>query len=259
MRDKIKTIVCAAVLASASQGASAIQLSELGLTPEQIKALVAQAKAPAAAPGISFGSPVAFGAGWGDLGVGVGGSTRPKGSSPTLDGGASVVFGLGNPKSAVGLESAVNIISVGKDPGHDGNVNLKLHTSLSRYSAVAVGVENVARWGTAKRTSSSVFAAYSQLVPLPFSYARAVAVNVGLGDNRFSEDGDGPQLFGGLAVIVHPQVSLIADYNGIELNGGVSFVPFRRWPLTINLGAINLTENTADTEFSGGIGYSIPF
>ncbi|WP_158608504.1 hypothetical protein [Stagnimonas aquatica] len=255
----MRTLVLAAALIAGPQAASALQLSELGLSPEQIKALLAQAKAPVASPGIAFGSPVAFGAGWGEVGVGAGGSTRPKGRSPTLDGGASVVVGVGNPKSAVGLESAVNIISIGEDPGHDGNVNLKLHTSLSRFSAMAVGVENVARWGTAKKTRTSTFVAYSQLVPLPWNGPRALAFNIGLGDNRFSKGGEGTQLFGGMAVFVHPQVSLIADYNGIELNGGVSWVPFRRWPLTINLGAINLTENTAGTEFSGGVGYSFRF
>lgn len=224
--------------------------------------------APAGAPGASLGSPIGFGASWGDVGIGVGGQTLDDSAPDDVDGSAALVVGFGNARDAVGLEAVVDVISLQDDFGDDGAFALKLHTTLPKNMAFAVGVENVGRWGSAEAGKSSVYAVGTKLLPLNPSgaYALPLAINLGIGDGRFNEANDtGASVFGGLALYVHPQFSIITDWTGNSLNAGVSAVPFRSVPLTITLGALNTTgENLGgqfgdDTEFGGALGYSFHF
>lgn len=236
--------------------AQGITADQLGLTSAQLKALL---NPPAAAsPGISLGSPVGFGASWGTVGFGLGGATLPSSSDRDLDGSAGIVVGFGDAQKAVGLELVGNIISISDDFGHDGSFAAKLHTGLPGGAAFAVGIENVGRWGRAKTTSSTVFAAASKIFDLN---GFTVALNGGIGDNRFNdprEDGVSP--FGSIAVLPIRQLSVIADWAGNSLNTGVSLAPFDRIPLTVSAGVNNITErNGADAEFTGGLGYTIQF
>lgn len=219
--------------------------------------------APAAAPGMSLGSPIGFGASWGDAGIGVGGQTLDDSSPDDVDGSAALVIGLGDAEKYVGLEAVVDIISLREDFGEDGAFALKLHTSLPGNAAFAVGVENIGRWGDAEGGTSSVYAVASKFFNVG---GMPLAVNVGLGDNRFNEDGDtGANIFGGLALYVHPQFSLIADWTGAALNLGVSALPFRSVPLVLTLGALNVSGEDLggqfgdDTEFGGALGYTFRF
>lgn len=225
---------------------------------------------PAGAPGMSLGSPIGFGASWGDVGIGVGGQTLDDDVPGTddVDGSAALVVGLGDARKYVGLETVVDFISLRDDFGEDGAVALKLHTVLPGNAAFAVGVENIGRWGSAEAGRSSVYAVGTKFFALNPGAANALplAVNLGIGDNRFNEAGEtGASVFGGLALYVHPQFSVIADWTGNSLNAGVSALPFRSFPLTVTLGALNTTgENLGgqfgdDTEFGGALGYTWHF
>ena len=273
---KLKTIVAAgaftaASLASLSAQAQGVTADQLGLSQAQVQALLVGQQPPKSAPGISFGSPVAFGAGWGSAGIGIGGATQPGSGGNHYDGSMGVIFGIGNPDKYVGLEAGANIISL-RDSGpgdsfaHDGNMQFKLHTNLPGNTAFAVGVENVVRWGRPKTggTRSSVYAVGTKIVDLnPGSASNKLplAINVGVGDNRFTDSGKGgADVFGSLALLPIQSVSIITDWTGATLNMGASWAPLRNWPLTITLGAVDLTTRKGQhPEFAGGIGYGIFF
>jgi hypothetical protein len=246
----------------AAKPANAVNVSELGLSEAQVRALNAQLTAPVIAPGISFGSPIAFGASWGQMFAGVGGQTIPKTSrNEGLDGSITMGFGLGDPFGYVGLETVASVISVNNDFGEDGNVNFKLHRALPWQGAVAVGVDNSPSWGAAERVDESYYGVYTQVVNLaPDSPENSLplAFNVGVGDGRFVDDPrhDDVGVFGSIAIVPLRQVSLIVDYTGRDTNVAVSLVPLRQRPIVLTLGAVNLGERRQrDVEFAGGIGY----
>ena len=213
-----------------------------------------------------MGSPVGFGASWGEAGIGIGGATAEQ-ASHDVDGSAGIVFGLGDAKKAVGLETSINIISLtdnapGSNVGEDGNLNVKLHKTLKSDFAVSIGAENVAPWGAADDIDSSYFVAATKIFMLGGDTPTSVlAVNLGVGEGRFDYDGnDDVGAFGSIAWMPSQKYSLIADWTGRDWNAGVSLAPLHDYPLTITLGAINLGERLGqDTEFSGGVGYSFSF
>lgn len=255
---KVKTVLAAGTLLAGtlSCGAAMAQSSA---------AATGATNAPAGAPGMSLGSPIGYGASWGDVGIGVGGQTLDDDvpGVDDVDGSAALVVGLGDARKYVGLEVVVDAISIRDDFGEDGAFALKLHTVLPGNAAFAVGVENIGRWGSAEAGRSSVYAVATKFFSVS---SMPLAVNLGLGDNRFNDAGDtGANVFGGLALYVHPQLSIIADWTGNSLNAGVSALPFRSLPLTVTLGALNTTgENLGgqfgdDTEFGGALGYTWHF
>ena len=249
----------AALALMACAPAQAVNVNEIGLSADQIRSLNAQLTSPAAAPGIAFGSPVAFGADWGQVFGGIGGQTLPDGAQDSLDGSALLGFGVGD-SSLVGVEVSATIISVKESIGQDGAFNGKIHRSLSNRAAIAVGVENTAGWGAASDMDGSIYAAYTQAVDLAPHSARApmpLVFNVGVGNERFVDPGkDGVGLFASVSVHPHRQLSAIADYTGRDLNIAMSIVPVRTWPIVLTAGMINMTERlNQQSEFAGGIGF----
>lgn len=279
-KKSLKAVCAASVLAAGALGTTSafaqrpsITLDELGLSQAQFDALVSQAQKNAGSPGIAFGSPVGFGQGWGEIGFALGGTTISNGNAD-VDGSFAVTFGLGDPERYVGLETTVNIVSLRGSFGEDGNVGLKLHTTLPGSAAFAVGVDNIGRWGRVKAGSSTVYAVGTKVFFLAPSSSNSLPLsfNVGIGDNRFNDVDHvgGASVFGSLAFFPIRQVSLIADYSERSVNAGVSVAPFSRIPVTATFGATNLTQNEQgggkgggqfgdDTEFSAAIGYSLRF
>lgn len=260
MAIRNKFLLAAAVAAVVSTSAQAGTVSDLGLSLEQIRTLNAQLTAPVTAPGVAFGSPVGYGASWRQVFAGVGGQTIPPGGEYDVDGSMLVGFGLGDPERYVGLEASATIISVRDDFAEDGNYNAKLHRALPWRASFAVGVEGIEGWGAAKNTQESVYGVYTQAIELAPGSPRhpvPLIINVGVGDERFVDPGeDGVGVFGSVAIHPHRQLGIIADYTGRDANAAISFVPFRRTPLVVTLGAINLAERLGnDVEFAGGIGY----
>lgn len=256
-------IAAGAVAGLLSSAAQAAGVNEIGLSADQIRSLNAQLTSPAAAPGISFGSPVAYGADWGQVFGGIGGQTIPPGSGESVDGSALLGFGVGDSR-LVGAEVSATIISVKNSFGQDGAFNGKIHHALSGRASIALGVENTAGWGAAEDVEGSVYAVYSQAVDLAPRSARnpmPIVFNVGVGDERFVDpDTSSVGLFGSVSVHPHRQLSLIADYTGRDANVAVSLVPVRTWPVVMTLGAINLAGRLEqDVEFAGGLGFLYQF
>jgi len=249
----------AALALLACAPAQAINVNEIGLSADQIRSLNAQLTSPAAAPGIAFGSPVAYGADWGQLFGGLGGQTLPAGAQDSLDGSALLGLGLGD-SSVVGVELSATVISVKESFGEDGAFNGKIHRALGNRSAIAIGVENTAGWGAAGDVDGSIYAVYTQAIDLAPNRARApmpLVFSVGFGDERFVDPGrDSIGLFGSVSVHPHRQLSAIADYTGRDLNLALSIVPVRTWPVVLTAGMINMRERLGqESEFAGGIGF----
>jgi len=258
-------IAAAAVLASLlTPPAHAVGVNEIGLSADQIRSLNAQLTAPAAAPGIAFGSPVAYGADWGQIFGGIGGQTIPPGGQHSVDGSMLLGLGLGDSQRWAGVEVSSTIISLTDSIGDAGAWNAKVHRSLSGRASIALGVEDAAGWGDASRTNTSTYVVYTQALDLAPQSARApmpLVFNVGVGDERFADPGSNSfGLFGSVSVHPHRQLSVIADWTGRDLNAALSLVPLRAWPVVLTLGAINLTGRfDKDAEFAGGLGFLYQF
>jgi len=248
-------------LACVASPAFAGSVADLGLSLEQIRDLNAQLTAPIAAPGIAFGSPTAFGASWGQAYAGLGGQTVTD-QEEDLDGSATVGVGIGDPRRGIGLETAVNVISLQEGFGDDGSWAFKLHKVLSNRSAIAAGVDNTAGWGGATQQNSSAYVSYSRVIDLaPETPKRplGLAFSIGAGKERFAEPGDDFGVFGSVALALHRQASVIVDYSRGDFGVAVSVVPFYRIPLVATAGVINVSERYADLEFAAGVGYLYSF
>lgn len=253
----IRTLPLALALAAATGAAQASSIADLGLTLEQVRALNAQLTAPIAAPGIAFGSPTAFGAGWGQAYMGIGGQTISTGQED-VDGSALVGIGFGDPHELFAFDMAMTVVSLTEGLGQDGNWSFKFHHTFADRSALAVGLHEAAGWGEASDTSTSPYVAYTRVLELaPQAYKRplTLALNAGVGKERFAGISDDYGAFGSVALAWHRQSSVIADFNGRELGVAISVVPMYRIPLVFTAGLINLTERYEDTEFAAGIGY----
>lgn len=214
--------------------------------------------------GSTFGSPLAFGASGGAVGVGVFAlrDSPRDGSGHFDDGSAGITLGLGDPVRYVGLESSVSLSSLtghnGDSFGSAGSFAFKLHTELPGSASFALGVIDVAPWGAAKGpNSASIYAAAAKVFPLTlFGRRYALVGNVGIGNNQFTHDARGSSAFGSLAFFFRRQVSLIVDDSGRFLNAGVSVAPFEHIPLSFTLGAFNLgREEGLKTGIAGSVGF----
>jgi len=256
------TLAGALALACAAAGpAFAGSVTDLGLSLEQVRALNAQLTAPIAAPGIAFGSPVGFGASWGQAYAGIGGQTLSEGSD-SADGSATLGAGLGDSRRFLGVDVAMNVISLQEGFAEDGSWGFKFHHTFPFRAALAFGVDDTGGWGDAREQKSSSYLSYTQVVDLaPESPKRplSLAFTLGAGRERFAEPGDDVGAFGSLALALHRQGSVIVDYHRGDLSLGASAVPFYRMPIVVTIGFINLTGQHADTEFAAGVGYLYHF
>lgn len=222
---------------------------------------------PAATAGASLGSPIGFGASWGNAGVGLYTQTFD-GASSDADGGAGFAVGFGNAKKAVGLEVGLALSSLWGSTngsggfGENGSFSAKLHTQLPGAASIAVGATSFGRFGNSNDARATSFYVAGTKVSRLGKYA--LATNLGFGNKeiagKFTDDDDGLAAFGSLAFYFNPQVSLIADYTGRLLNAGVSVAPLRKYPLTLSLAAINTTGRyDGRTEIALSAGYGFRF
>lgn len=211
-------------------------------------------------PGISFGSPVAFGLNWGQIAAAVGGQTQPRSAPNSLDGSAGVAIGLGDSAKTVGLELATNIISLRDNLGSDGSFNAKLHRQIGGRTAIAVGAEGFNGWGTAHNGRVSSYAAVTHVLRGP--NGMPVVLNAGVGEDRFRSSLPTNKTggFASIAIIPTNQVAFIVDYTGVDVNAAISLVPVKSLPIAITLGAVNLTkQENRRTEFASTVGYLYRF
>ncbi len=226
------------------------------------------ARGALAAPGISIGTPTAFGAGFGDAFVGAGVQSRTR-LLDRMDGGVFAGFGLGDPRELVGLEVVATSFGT-LNSCCRGGISAKLHRLLPASSAIALGVENGVLWrlgydGPATDAGTSVYGVVSKVFAVrqrttsPFS---TLTLSLGAGTGRFRSEGDlladrerfSP--FGSASLRIVEPLSLLGEWTGQELAVGASILPLRDRPLVITPA---VTDLRTLPRFVLGVGYGFDY
>ncbi len=222
-------------------------------------------------PSLAGGSPSGFGLNWGQAFLGVGGVFRTR-YTQKLDGAITIGFGLGNARTALGLEIVPVITSLAGGSGNglfgSGGASFKLHRLLGPDVSVAVGIEDLIQYGPRDTQTSGygVISKVFRLQPNTGSLFSRLYTSVGVGGGRFRSEHDiftgkgSVNVFGGVGLLVTQPLSVYADWTGQDLNLGASVVPLRNLPLVITGFMQDVTGNAGDgVRLGGSVGYSISF
>ncbi|HEU4881386.1 MAG TPA: hypothetical protein VFT45_04045 [Longimicrobium sp.] len=218
-------------------------------------------------PAASVSVPTGFGVDGGEMffGVAYQGRTRY-----TDQDDAAAVAGLGiGTRRLIALEAAVTTYSTFRSyPLETGGLSLKLHRALPRQTSVAVGWENAVRWGGSD-DDGSLYGVVTRLVNLrqdPEAPLNTAVLTLGVGNGRFRfEDDDADKnetvnVFAAAGARITPQVSLVADWTGQDLNAAASLTPLPRIPMVVTVGLADLTGSAGDgARFILSLGYGLAF
>lgn len=220
-------------------------------------------------PGLTIGTPSAYGADFGDLYAGIAYQDRTR-RFTSRDAGVFAGFGLGDARDWVGLESTVSIYGTRRSCCR-GGLSFKAHRLLPGLSGVAVGWENAVTWKGADENEpatdagTSLYAVGSKIFLLrtdPSDPFGSLGVSVGVGNGRFRRlddilaDRETANLFGSASLRLLPQAAALVEWTGEYANAGLSIVPFRRIPLFITPA---LTDLDATPRFVLGVAYGTDF
>lgn len=218
--------------------------------------------------GKSLTTPVAWGAYGNVVFAGVG-FTTPSPYSTKSDGAAVFGGGIGDPKQNLGVQAYITSIDITEWKEYSGS--LHLFKKLSDANALGVGVENVmlTNGGDSKESFYVVFSQGVQadsFVNKSTGYSK-LHFSIGAGSGRFADKSPrdvaegkskhGTSVFANVAYEIANEFNLISDWNGTNLNVGVSKTFWRcnRYPIVVTLAAADLTDNSSDrVRFVGAIG-----
>ncbi len=235
--------------------------------PKRIPLRIPLPKQPyRASPSITIINPSAYGASWGNAGIGVGFQERARFTEES-DGVVGLGFGLGNPQKNIGAQIGLSLVDISA-PFRDGAVNLKLHRRLPEDFAVALGVQGLFTWGDTDG-GSSAYGVATKRIKLRQDRTKAFSelyTTLGVGGGQFRlesdiDDGnDTVGVFGSLALKVAQPVGLVAEWTGQDLTIGIPLVPFRRIPIVIVPAVTDITGSAGDgARFVVGLGYTFSF
>ena len=217
-------------------------------------------------PGLTFGTPSAFGASWGDAFLSASGATAGKARNGQIDGSISTGFGLGDAQKLIGLEFSYNLGSI-KNFGENGTFDLKAHRIVydqgNHKVAVAAGWNTFAQYGNEGIRPSGaygVISTYSFLKPNNPVNRMPISFSVGAGGGNFRQGTESTGIFAGAGIQFHPQVGIGLGWSGVGLNAGIAFMPVPTIPLTITAQGADLTDNSpGGTVFVLSVGYGFNF
>lgn len=208
--------------------------------------------------GKSLTTPVAWGASNNVIFVGVGGTTPAEYSQGT-DGAVVLGGGIGDPVKNLGVQ--VSIVSLDVSQWQEYSASVHIFKDLGNANAIGVGVENVMITNGGD-TGKSYYVVYSQGVQTePFVNKTTgnskLTYSIGVGSGRFGDKSPfdvasgkgehGTYAFGNIAYDIADSFNVIADWNGLNLNAGVSKTFWvGNLPLALVVGAANLTHNSGD-------------
>jgi S-layer homology domain len=223
-------------------------INNLKIEPLATLANADQPSSGANSPGLTFATPSAFGAGFGDVFIGGSASTAGR-LRPDVDGSLSAGFGLGS-SNTLGLEVSYNMGSI-KTFGANGSFDLKahrvIHSEGTNQIGIAAGWNTFAQYGNEGVVPSTVYGAissYSQLQSNNSYNKMPLSITVGAGGGTFRQGDASLGIFAGAGVQVHPQLGVGLGWSGVGLNAGLSFVPNPSIPLTIGLTGGDLGNNS---------------
>jgi hypothetical protein len=218
-------------------------------------------------PAASVSVPTAFGVDAGELFFGIAYQGRTRYTRED-DGAAVIGIGVGS-RRVVALEAALTTYSTFRsNPLETGGVSVKLHRMLPRSTSVAVGYENAFLWGGSD-DNGSLYAVATRMMNLredPEAPLSTAVFTLGVGNGRFrfedddAEDNQTVNVFAAAGARVTPQVSLVADWTGQDLNAAASLTPLLRVPVVITIGLADLTGSAGDgARFILSLGYGLAF
>jgi hypothetical protein len=207
--------------------------------------------------GKSITTPVAWGAANNVVFMGLGG-TSPSPYSKRSDGAAVVGVGLGNPKE---LGVQISLISLDISEWKEYSSSLHLFKTLCNGDAFGAGVENVMLTDGGD-SDKSFYVVYSrgvqdESVLNKSANSTKLHYSIGAGTGRFGDkspddilDGKGKHgtyLFGNVSYEVAESFNVITDWNGLNLNAGVSKSFYiNKIPFGVTVGLADLTSNSGD-------------
>lgn len=224
--------------------------------------------------GQSLTTPVAWGASNNVVFMGAGGSI-PDPYSKLADGAAVFGVGLGDPKQNIGVQAS--LISLDFSQWNRYSSAFQLFRDLGNANAIGVGVENV-MLSNGGDSGKSFYVVYSEGVQSSSvvnttTETTKLHYSIGAGTGRFGDKSPadissgkgahGTYVFGNLAYEVGGLFNLITDWNGLNLNAGVSksFSLGSTLPcVAITLGAADLTHQSGTgVRFicAGGVGFKL--
>jgi hypothetical protein len=214
---------------------------------------------PRGAPGTSTGSPIGFGADWGDIYLGFGFQAPARFAGPP-DGSATIGLGFGDAEDLVGLDVGFTSLSTVRTAlGHRMAVSGKLHKDLPRHWGLAVGVTTVYLNDRPPGTAPSLYGVISKLWDLPGTGNEALTLSVGAGTGDFRlepdilSDRQTVGVFGSLSLRMSDQFAVIVDWPGQDLDFGFSIVPFRKFPIVLTPAVVDITGTAGTHHFTSGI------
>src|ERR1035437_336433 len=228
---------------------------------------------PRGAPGTSTGSPIAYGANWGDIYAGVGYQTPIRYSNDS-DGSVTLGMGFLNSSDFVGLDVAVTSLSTIRSGfGDRMGLSAKVHRLLGDNWGIAAGVTNIYLSKQPADSKTSYYGVVSKVFDLTDTPFKALTLSVGAGNEDFRMEKDIRNnnetigVFGSAALRIWDQLALIVDWPGQDLNIGLSIVPIKDFPIVITPAVVDITgqagtfgtTKTARPRFSLGAGMAIRF
>lgn len=218
-------------------------------------------------PAASVSVPTAFGVDGGEMFFGLAYQGRTRYTDQD-DAAAVVGLGIGT-RRLIALEAALTTYSTFRSyPLETGGLSVKLHRALPRQTSVAVGWENAVLWGGSD-DDGSLYGVVTKMVTLrqdPEAPLNTAVLTLGVGNGRFrfeNDDADGNEtvnLFAAAGARITPQVSLVADWTGQDLNAAASLTPLPRVPMVITVGLADLTGSAGDgARFILSLGYGLAF
>lgn len=203
------------------------------------------------APSLQPGVPSAFIANWGDYFIGVSGATRGR-LRDNVDGSINMGVGLGDAVKALALELDLNIASI-NNFGSNGTFDAKVARVLENRSdfrlGASVGVVNIAEWGNETKANANPYGVATAAWPLQpgnANFKQTLQVSVGFGGETFAPEQENFGAFGSIGVELLPNLGISGGWSGRGANAGVSYVPFKRTPLTLSLVAADIFDNTTN-------------
>lgn len=182
-----------------------------------------------AAPAIAYGIPMGGGAARGQGFAAAGLQRGLRGDRGFVDGAVFWGQGFGDARRYGAVEVTLANYSTLRNTFHNRSLSLKLHRTFGGGVGVAVGVENAAIAGRPDG-GRSAFAVGSYRLRLWSGRAlpRSIALTLGIGDGRFNSvqrvrrKANKASAFGSLSVRLARPLSILATWNGQDLNTGVS-------------------------------------
>jgi hypothetical protein len=226
----------------------------------------ASTQAKADTPALTISNPSGYGASNNTIYGQFSYQSRTRNTSAS-DGEATVGISIGDSDNvAADISYTVNSFGANNngDKLGDGGLNLKLHRRLNDSSSVAIGYNQLLQNGTSDYQKGTYFASYTKIL----DSTPKIAITAGIGGgafNRFDSSADpnkanfSPSPFGSVAVRVAPQASAIAEWTGGDLAIGVSIVPFKAFPLTVNPAIRDLAGSNQPARFVLGLGTGFKF